>query len=164
MTFIEPIKEYIKKAIASKVKQCSAIGTLIITVIMLTPLCGLLFQCGCDWPWSGLDSKCNFYQSGAEHQCPWCTSLMTGILSTGLAIISGVWASIVYLCPATNQHSVKEVLTRIVFGGTVFVLVAILTAGLAASWQGYPTGVGRYTNIKGLDYPVDSKAAINIFA
>jgi hypothetical protein len=71
-------------------KTISGAGTLITTLIIVTPLCALLFQCGCDWPWSGLDAGCNFYKPGADHQCPWCASMVTGIFSTGLAIISGV--------------------------------------------------------------------------
>jgi len=142
---MESTKEHIKRAIASKEKQCSAIGILIITVIVLTPLCGFLFQCGCDWPWFGLDSKCNFYKVDVEHQCPWCASIISGVLSAGLAIIGGVWASVAYYGPSTKQYYVTEFLMRMVFGGAVFVLVAILMAELAATWQGYPAGVGHYT-------------------
>ena len=119
-------------------KKWSAMITLIISLIIVTPLCGFLFQCGCDWPWAGLDSKCNFYKLDAEHKCPWCASIITGLLSTGTAIVAGVWASILSLYHLTRQNPVKEVLVRMVFGLMVFVGVAFLMAMFAAQWQGYP--------------------------
>ena len=51
-------------------KTISGTATLITTLIIVTPLCGFLFQCGCDWPWSGLDTRCNFYKPVIEHPCP----------------------------------------------------------------------------------------------
>ncbi len=119
-------------------KRVSAIITLIISLIIVTPLCGLIFQCGCDWPWAGLDSFCNFYKFDAEHKCPWCASIIMGVLSTGTAIFAGVWVSILSLWSLTRQNPVKEVLIRIVFGLMVFVAVAFLMAMVAAQWQGYP--------------------------
>jgi len=119
-------------------KRVSVIITLIISLIIVTPLCGFLFQCGCDWPWAGLDSLCNFYKPYAEHKCPWCASIVMGVLSTGIAIVAGVWASILSLYFLTRQNPVKEVLIRIVFGLMVFVGVAFLMAMFAARWQGYP--------------------------
>lgn len=38
----------------------------------------------------------------------------------------------------------NEVAMRTLAGLTVFVFVAILTAGLAALWQNYPLGIGGY--------------------
>ena len=67
-------------------------------LIIVTPLCGLLFQSGCDWPWLGLDAGCNFYKPGAEHQCYWCASMITGLFSTGLAIIGGVLTAMAPYC------------------------------------------------------------------
>ncbi len=119
-------------------KQVSAIMTLVSSLVIVTPLCGLLFQCGCDWPWAGLDSLCNFYKLDAEHKCPWCASMITGLLSTGTAIVAGVWVSILSLSFLTRQNPVKEVLMRMVFGLMVFVGVAFLMAMFAAQWQGYP--------------------------
>jgi hypothetical protein len=119
-------------------KQVSAIMTLVSSLVIVTPLCGLLFQCGCDWPWAGLDSLCNFYKLDAEHKCPWCASMITGLLSTGTAIVAGVWVSILSLSFLTRQNRVKEVLMRIVFGLMVFVGVEFLMAMFAAQWQGYP--------------------------
>ena len=125
-------------------KTISGTAALITTLIIVTPLCGLIFQCGCDWPWSGLDAGCNFYKPGADHQCPWCASMITGIFSTGLAIISGVLTAMAPSLPLVITRPINEVGVRTLLGLTVFVLVAILTAGLAAQWQNYSLGVGSF--------------------
>ena len=111
-------------------KTISGTATLITTLIIVTPLCGLLFQCGCDWPWSGLDTRCNFYKPAAEHPCPWCASMVTGILSTGSAIIGGVLTAMAPSLPLANYRAVYEVALRTLVGLTVFVLLAILIGGL----------------------------------
>lgn len=133
---IAKITAYIKTS--TREQRWSAINTLIITAIILTPLCGFLFQCGCDWPWSGLDSHCNFYKPDAQYQCPWCASMITGILSTGLAMSAGIWGA------TTSLHSLSfsEVSIRTVFGIMAFILVAILSAAVAAFLQAYPLGIG----------------------
>lgn len=125
-------------------KTISGAATLIATLILVTPLCGLLFQCGCDWPWLGLDAGCNFYKPGAEHQCPWCASMITGVLATGLPIISGVLTAQAPSLPFVRYRTVNEIAVRTLLGLTVFVMMAMLTAGFAALWQNYPFGVGRF--------------------
>lgn len=126
------------------VKTVSGPVTFITTVIIVTPLCGLIFQCGCDWPWLGLDDGCNFYNPGAEHQCPWCASMVTGLFSTGLAMISSVLTAMAPSMALAMYRPENEVAMRTLAGLTVFVFVAILTAGLAALWQNYPLGIGGY--------------------
>jgi hypothetical protein len=126
------------------VETISGTATLITTLIIVTPLCGLLFQCGCDWPWSGLDVGCNFYKPGADHQCPWCASMMAGIFSTGIAIICGVLTAMAPSLPLAIYRPVNKVALRTLLGLTVFVLMAILTACLAALWQNYSLGVGSF--------------------
>ena len=69
--------------------------------------------------------------------------MITGVLSTGFAIIAGVLTTTATL-PLTNKQSVYEVEARTLFGVLVFVLAAMLTAGLAALWQDYPLGVGSF--------------------
>ena len=136
------IKAQLKATISTPEQRWSAINTLIITVIIVTPLCGFLFQCGCDWPWSGLDSNCNFYKPHAQHHCPWCASMITGILSTGLPIIAGIWAATTSQHTLSYGHVVSEISIRTLFGIIVFILLAILFAGIAAFSQVYPLGIG----------------------
>jgi hypothetical protein len=111
-------------------KTISGSATLITTLIIVTPLCGFIFHCGCDWPWSGLDTRCNFYKPAAEHPCPWCASMLTGIASTGSAIIGGALTAMAPSMLLANYCPVYEIALRILVGSTVFVLMAILIADL----------------------------------
>ena len=43
------------------------------TKVFLLPLCNVLFQCGCTWPWAGGISPCNIYDATLP-DCPWCTA------------------------------------------------------------------------------------------
>lgn len=124
-------------------QRWSATNILIITAIILTPLCGALFQCGCDWPWSGLDSHCNYYEPDAQYRCPWCASMPTGILSTSLAMIAGILATTISHHLSSYDHAISEISIRMALGIMVFILVAILTAGAAAFSQNYPLGIGE---------------------
>jgi hypothetical protein len=44
----------------SRQKKTAVVFTGIIILILVTPLCGFLFDCGCTWPWSGLDQDVTF--------------------------------------------------------------------------------------------------------
>jgi len=135
---ISLIKPQLEKLFSSKQKRLSALIVLIIELITITPLCGYLFQCGCDWPWLGLDEKCNYHQSHIKQQCPWCASMLMGILSTALAIMMGVYASSISMELFSNQHKVKELVIRNLIGLSAFILTATIMAIVAASWQNYP--------------------------
>jgi hypothetical protein len=142
-TFIVLMKRHIKRVIATKSKRWSVMITLLFSLIIVTPFCGFLFQCGCNWPWLGLDAGCNFYQPNSVHRCPWCASMIAGIFSTSLAIITSIWATTTPLT-TTYQQPIIEITIRTISGVMVFVIIAILTAGFSALWQGYPLGVGYY--------------------
>jgi len=126
----------------SSERKASGITMLIAALILLTPMCGFLFQCGCDWPWSGLDAHCNFYKPHAEHKCPWCVSMLTGVLATGLATLTGVLIAMIPLWQISG--TIKQVSIRIVLGLSAFFVVGIVTAILAAIVQHYPLGIGQY--------------------
>lgn len=138
MSVTSLIKFQFETTLSSKEKRLSALIVLIVELISITPLCGYLFQCGCDWPWLGLDEKCNYHQSQVKYQCPWCASMTMGVISTALAILTGTYASSVSLAVFSTQNRVKEVFIRMMFGLTAFVLTAIIMANVAAAWQGYP--------------------------
>jgi hypothetical protein len=72
-------------------------ATVIIGLIVITPFCGLLFDCGCSWPWAGLESNCNFHKEGAAYHCPWCEYPVAGLESALLAVCSGVLAALLGL-------------------------------------------------------------------
>jgi len=57
---------------------------------LVTPLCGWLFSCGCDWPWHGLASHCNYFDPAATQPCPWCEHALLSTLAILLATAAGI--------------------------------------------------------------------------
>ncbi len=136
MGYFRQIQQQTKSLLNTREKSYSLCITLLICLIIVTPLCGFLFLCGCDWPWDGLNAGCNYYQQHSVHQCPWCTSLVAGGLSTGLALLAALWCSIANI--QLIQGRVNEIVARISLAVIIFVLIAALTAALSAHWLGYP--------------------------
>lgn len=136
MSFAALKKQYFN----SRQKKTAAVFTGILVLILVTPLCGFLFDCGCTWPWSGLDSKCNFYKQNTIHKCPWCASWITGWLSVGVSIASGMFVAVRPL-PIVGDGVRNESFIRILLGTITFLCVAIVTSWLAAELQNCPLGV-----------------------
>ncbi|WP_031433005.1 hypothetical protein [Methylomarinum vadi] len=132
----------IKLKSINKEQRIAGAVSLVLTMIAVTPLCGFFFQCGCDWPWLGLDSGCNYYRSASLYRCPWCVSLTSGIVSAGLAVIAAVLTSIAL--PTFVRQPLYDMVIRIVFALSAFAMVALVTAAWAAWVQAYPLGIGRY--------------------
>ena len=49
--------------LGSNEQRWSLFITVVIALIILTMLCGVFFQCGCDWPEFGLEMRCNVHQA-----------------------------------------------------------------------------------------------------
>ena len=49
--------------------------------------CGLLFRCGCTWPWAGGWANCNFHNPSGP-KCPWCNVRNTNLAWLAPAISS----------------------------------------------------------------------------
>ena len=114
--------------------RIGAVGaTVIIGLIVITPFCGLLFDCGCSWPWAGLESNCNFHKAGAAHRCPWCEYPVVGLGSTLLAVFSGVLAALLGL----GRNG--QIAMRTLEGVAVFLIVGIFLGWLTAISTDYPT-------------------------
>lgn len=113
-----------------------------LVAILITPLCGYLFQCGCDWPWLGLDKGCNYWQSHSVHKCPWCVSMPAAVLSAGIAFLAAV--GVMLTIPLNFTLKVKAAAIRLWLGLAVFLVIASLGGMMAAYAQHYPFGVGRY--------------------
>lgn len=75
-------------------------AVVVFGLIAITPLCGLMFDCGCDWPWSGLYHHCNFFDALSKLKCPWCNNVAAGALS--MLIVFG--ASIFVAYRAASVH------------------------------------------------------------
>lgn len=135
-----------KNQSASEAYQVRAIAvfiTLLAGLIVITPVCGLLFQCNCDWPWLRFYFDCNYFnpEAAARHKCPWCNSDLAALGSIGTAFILAVPASLF----STGKASVtpaKAVALKVACGLTVFVAASSLLGTLAAYDQHYPLGVG----------------------
>ncbi|ORU90576.1 MAG: hypothetical protein A6F71_06325 [Cycloclasticus sp. symbiont of Poecilosclerida sp. M] len=129
--------------------------TVLVALVLITPLCGLMFDCGCTWPWAGLESHCNIHNPQVVHQCPWCVSTFAGAASVGLAIALGFLASIVKNrsnhtsladMPLPGRALITEVILsamvvmawRVSLGLIVFLIVAVLTGWLSGYVQDYP--------------------------
>lgn len=127
----------------------AGIFTLLAMLVLITPLCGLLFDCGCTWPWQGLESHCNIHKAEAVHQCPWCVSTVAGIVSVGLAIMVGLLLS---MEPIKSGYDVRdsalagmgqtatapEFIKRVLGGLLGFVSVAVMAGWVSGYLQGYP--------------------------
>ncbi|MBQ0725367.1 MAG: hypothetical protein KBT50_06165 [Cycloclasticus sp.] len=123
--------------------------TVVAALILITPLCGVLFNCGCTWPWAGLESHCNIYEPQVEHPCPWCASLLTGALSVGLAVLTGF---LVAIKDVKSRHDIHDAvlagwqrsrqspgfIKRVVRGLIGFLVVAVAMGWLSAYWQDAP--------------------------
>jgi len=129
-----------KQYFSSRQKRTAVVVTGILVLILVTPLCGFLFDCGCTWPWSGLNSKCNFHQQNAVHKCPWCASWITGWLSVGVSIALGLFVAVSPL-PKVTERIRNESLIRILLGTMTFLCVAVIARFLAAELQNYPLGI-----------------------
>jgi uncharacterized membrane protein len=47
------------------------LALFVLLSLFLLPICGLIFQCGCTYLWSGRDIHCNIH-APAPPNCPWC--------------------------------------------------------------------------------------------
>lgn len=123
-------------------KKASAVAILIIALILVTPFCGLLFACGCTWPWSGFFISCNYFDPAAEHRCPWCISALSGWMSVGLSIAFGMIGSLLaFTTPAHQNPNASEYFARIGAGTLAFLCAATLSGWLAAHHSHYPFGL-----------------------
>jgi len=124
-----------------KAGTIAAFLTALIGLVVITPLCGLLFQCHCDWPWLDFYFDCNYFDAEASHKCPWCTSDLAGIGSIGLAFILAMLAS---LFLKIRNSGAKAIMARLLFGLAIFILISALSGASAAYSQHYPLGVGAF--------------------
>lgn len=105
-------------------------ATLAGALVVITPLCGFFFDCGCTWPWAGLERDCNIHDAHAVHQCPWCVSYVAGFLAVAAAIGAGAAGALV---------TPGGYVARIMAGLAAFGVVALVGAWGSAVIQGYPT-------------------------
>ncbi|HIF18199.1 MAG TPA: hypothetical protein EYG50_10745 [Cycloclasticus sp.] len=133
----------------NSIRYQAGILTVIVALILITPLCGFLFDCGCTWPWAGLESHCNIHNPNAVHQCPWCVSTIAGTGSVGLAVLIGFLLSVKpsgsgydvrdsALAGIQQKASASDFIQRAVIGLLGFTIAAVITAWLSGYVLEYP--------------------------
>ncbi len=75
-------------------RLAAATLTVILAAVVVTPLCGFLFGCGCTWPWAGLEAHCNVHDASAPAHCPWCMRPAIASLTFAIATSVGVVAAV----------------------------------------------------------------------
>jgi hypothetical protein len=112
-------------------------------LIAITPFCGVMFDCGCDWPWRGLHLHCNVFDAAAKLKCPWCDSKVAGSLSMltvfGLSSAAAYGVSAGGAVPMLGKaRATARFGAGVAAGILAFHLVSLATATLAALATGYP--------------------------
>jgi uncharacterized protein with PQ loop repeat len=119
---------------------------VVISLIILTPFCGFLFDCGCTWPWSGLESHCNIHDPLTGHQCPWCASLVAGVFSSAAAVLASLFATTTFVNSLSQKnHSVlsPQFLLALTIGLAAFLIVATITGWASGAVQDYPVFITK---------------------
>lgn len=78
-----------KVAAAALQAGVAGVGCQVFEWACHNPYCGLLFRCGCTWPWSGGWGNCNVHNPTGP-KCPWCNVLSTNLYWLKPAISSNV--------------------------------------------------------------------------
>jgi len=103
-----------------KALRVSIFSTWAIALGLVTPLCGLWFSCGCDWPWKGLFIACNaIMKSTPPPHCPWCVYPLTAILSIGISLAVG--SLVAWNVHPSKPNRVAAILYRSGVGTAAFV-------------------------------------------
>jgi hypothetical protein len=119
----------------------AALGVVaVFALIAITPRCGFMFDCGCDWPWNGLHHHCNVFDAHAKLKCPWCDSKVARSLS--MLAVFGASGAAAWWFSAGGALAAASARTRftlgVLAGALAFHLVSLATATLAALATGYP--------------------------
>ena len=110
-------------------------AVVVFALIAVTPLCGFMFGCGCDWPWSGLYHQCNFFDALAKLKCPWCNSTVAGGLS--MLAVFGASMFVAYRAASVTGSANARFTIGVLAGVVAFHLVSLATGVLAALATGY---------------------------
>jgi hypothetical protein len=111
-------------------------AVVVFGLIAITPLCGFMFNCGCDWPWSGLYHQCNFFDALSKLKCPWCNNVAAGALS--MLVVFGASILVAYRASSIAASANARLTIGVISGALTFHLVSLATGVLAALATGYP--------------------------
>jgi hypothetical protein len=111
-------------------------AVVVFALIAVTPFCGLMFDCGCDWPWSGLYHHCNFFDALAKLKDPWCNNVAAGALSMLAVFGASMFAA--YRAASGRASANARFTICVLAGALTFHVVSLATGVLAALVTGYP--------------------------
>ncbi|MFN7952862.1 MAG: hypothetical protein U0610_14155 [bacterium] len=118
----------------------AAVLTVALAGVIVTPLCGALFGCGCTWPWAGLDRHCNVHDPSDPAHCPWCVRPAVAALTFVAAASLG--ASAAWALPRGRLRRWHALLARTGVGLLVHALASTVGAAWIAHAAGYPHFLG----------------------
>lgn len=113
-------------------------------IVLVTPLCGLWFSCGCDWPWVNFFFVCNAIVNTPIPHCPWCVDSLTAATSIGFSIAASSLAA--WKFRPTVSNALVRILYRSGVGTAVFVGALLIAGWLTALATGYPSFLGMRLN------------------
>lgn len=112
---------------------------IVIVMITLAPFCSQMFQCGCTWPWNGLDRYCNYHNKNLEDHCPWCASFLHGyVLLALIGLMSCVVTWKVSQGHSKNKYFMLNTLISLGAGLVLFYFAAFIDAWFAVHITSYP--------------------------
>ena len=110
----------------------------VVAGIIVTPLCGVFFSCGCDWPWNGLFMACNaILNNTPSPHCPWCVNPLMAITSIGSALTAATLTAWKIRNRPRNRQG--EILYRSGFAVAIFASVLFLGGWLTALISSHPS-------------------------
>jgi hypothetical protein len=113
----------------------------VVAAVSVTPLCGLWFSCGCDWPWGDFFTACDaILKNTPPPHCPWCVHPLTALISIALSLAAGTLA--VRKVPALQSNACAEFLYGTGIGAAVFTGVLLLSGWLSALVTAHPAFLG----------------------
>lgn len=112
--------------------------------------CGLLFRCGCTWPWAGGAADCNVHNPSGP-KCPWCNVAHTSLAWLAPAISSQATV-LVMVCAYAGAAWYQSRRRSPFFNPSIFQLVgraaaavcAFFAAGLVLAWVFYAWSTPAY--------------------
>lgn len=119
----------------------AALLTLAFALVVVTPLCGALFRCGCTWPWAGLDRHCNVHDPADPAHCPWCVHPRVAAATFAVSAALGVVAA--WGLPVARRRPWLASSVRAGVGVAVYALGSTIGAWWIARAVGYPHFLGR---------------------
>jgi len=107
--------------------------SIALAMLLILPLCGWMFQCGCGFLWSSYE-KCNIHQPGVPH-CPWCVERNSVLMALPFFLIVGAQVTVIYL---VNKKYAPPFLILLMLGLLTFFVIAVVAGYWFKVMDNYP--------------------------